>query len=293
MENYPLVTVMVPSYNHEKYIESAIQSIIDQDYENIELIVIDDGSRDNSANIIRALIPQCEKRFKRFEFRSRPNKGLCRTLNEALDWSQGQYFSATASDDMLDRCKVSAQVQAFAQKTANVRLVGVFAGLAMIDEQGKVLRTRGRDECFGFREVMRRTAFMPGSAVMFVTEALKQVGGYNSDYKIEDLYMALKLSSIGGHFLSIKRPLVLYRRHDDNFSSKSDLIWEAVKKIIDDYREHDLYRQGLAFSQLIQAHDVQGVSKKASLSWGWAAMKTYPLCVFSRSFIWWIAKFLR
>ncbi|MCD2506173.1 glycosyltransferase family A protein, partial [Staphylococcus aureus] len=73
--------------------------MIDQDYENIELIIIDDGSKDNSVIKIQEMVECCKQRFTRFEFRSRANIGLSATLNEALEWCEGEYFSALASDD--------------------------------------------------------------------------------------------------------------------------------------------------------------------------------------------------
>ena len=105
--NKPLVTGLIPSYNHAKYIKESIQSMIDQDYENMEMIIIDDGSSDNSIEIIESMIPLCKKRFKRFEFRHRENKGVSATLNEGIMWSKGKYLSPLASDDMAMPNKTS------------------------------------------------------------------------------------------------------------------------------------------------------------------------------------------
>ena len=74
-DNQLLVSVVIPCYNHEKFIQDCIQSVIDQTYQNIELIIIDDGSKDSSVEIIEKMLPACEQRFVRFEFRNRPNKG--------------------------------------------------------------------------------------------------------------------------------------------------------------------------------------------------------------------------
>ena len=92
--NQPLVSVVIPCYNHEQFVQDSIQSVIDQTYRNIELIIIDDGSKDGSVEKIQEMVDICEQRFTRFEFRSRPNKGLSSTLNEALEWCKGKYFSA-------------------------------------------------------------------------------------------------------------------------------------------------------------------------------------------------------
>lgn len=79
-EDQPLVSVVIPCYNHEQFVQEAIQSVIDQDYTNIELLIIDDGSKDSSAEKIEKLIAVCKQRFNRFEFKSRANKGISATL---------------------------------------------------------------------------------------------------------------------------------------------------------------------------------------------------------------------
>ncbi|WP_083829471.1 glycosyltransferase family A protein [Oceanimonas sp. GK1] len=103
MNNNPLVSVVIPCYNHAQFVQESIQSVIDQDYENIELIIIDDGSKDNSVEVIQEMIPACEERFKRFEFRHRPNKGLCATLNEGIGLAAGDIIGFCSSDDILHK----------------------------------------------------------------------------------------------------------------------------------------------------------------------------------------------
>ena len=69
VQQQPLVSIIVPCYNHQDYIQACIESIIGQDYRNLEFIIIDDGSKDRSAEKIKALENQCKARFSRFEFR--------------------------------------------------------------------------------------------------------------------------------------------------------------------------------------------------------------------------------
>ena len=104
--NQPLVSVVIPCYNHESFVQDSIQSVIDQTYQNIELIIIDDGSKDGSVEKIKEMIPACQERFIRFEFRHRPNKGLSATLNEALEWCEGEFFSPLASDASFSASKI-------------------------------------------------------------------------------------------------------------------------------------------------------------------------------------------
>ncbi|WP_165497282.1 glycosyltransferase family 2 protein [Phytopseudomonas dryadis] len=288
----PLVSVVIPCYNHAQFVQETIRSVIDQDYENIELIIIDDGSKDNSVEVIKKMLPACEERFARFEFRYRQNKGLCATLNEALEWCEGEYFSPTASDDILKKDKISAQLAVMLSKKEK-NIIGVFVGIELIDSNNKSLKTRGKEQAFGFKEVFLRTAFMPGQAVMLNRSSIAAVDGYDPDKKIEDLDVFLKLSSVGGRFYSIKQPLVQYRRHDDNLSSKLDVMWPAIYKILSKYERHSLFNHALARSMLIHAHDVQAVNKLNCIDWVVKALVKYPPVVFSKSFAWLLVKMFR
>ncbi len=79
-----LVSVTISAYNHERYIEECIRSIIAQTYENIELLVIDDGSTDRTFEILQSLKPECEKRFVRVVFETQKNQGTKITGNKFL-----------------------------------------------------------------------------------------------------------------------------------------------------------------------------------------------------------------
>ena len=98
----PLVSVIIPCYNHQNYIESCLLSIMKQTYFAIELIIIDDCSKDSSVNIMKKNLEQLQQRFERVEIREhKVNKGLTKTLNEGLNLSRGNYIKVLASDDML------------------------------------------------------------------------------------------------------------------------------------------------------------------------------------------------
>ena len=230
----PLVSVCVPVYNHEKFVEECLQSIINQSYKKIELIVIDDGSRDGSAEVISKLISICESRFVRFKFISRSNKGLCKTLNEALDWCQGDFFSGLASDDVWYPEKILSQVQLFYGFDKSVAVVS--AELQSIDERGNIL---GKVNCpthsgqlFEFNDVILGNARIPAPAAMIRMSNLREIGKYDEESIVEDLYMWLSLTSIGYKiFLS---PLIVckYRVHSDNTNTKVRIMHQHVARLI-------------------------------------------------------------
>ncbi|MFT0213776.1 glycosyltransferase [Pseudomonas sp. F1_0610] len=292
MNERPLVSIVVPCYNHENFVQETIQSIIDQDYKNIELIIIDDGSKDNSVSMIQKLVPACEARFVRFEFRHRQNKGLCATLNEGLAWSRGQYFSPSASDDILEFDKISIQVNIL-NKEHTEDIAGVFTGISIINESKEIIKIRGANKVIGFREAFLRSALMPGQAFMAKRSILNEVSGYNENFKIEDLDLFLRICSAGYFLVSINKPLVYYRQHENNLSSNFNIMLDAVKNILAQYSNNPLYAKALSNSIMIEAHGVQRSSKRKSWYVMFDAIKTYPLNIFSKSFVWYFIKFLK
>lgn len=137
MTEKPLVSVAIPCYNHEKFVQQAIQSVIDQDYKNIELLIIDDGSKDSSIQKIKDMIPSCEKRFVRFDFKTRENKGLSETLNEIVSMSNGIYFSVLASDDIIKSDKISSLVEAL--ESSGERCCVAFGDASFINDSGEII----------------------------------------------------------------------------------------------------------------------------------------------------------
>lgn len=100
MYNKPLISVLIPAYNHQNYVQKTIQSIIGQTYPNIELIVIDDGSKDLTWQKIQEMRELCTARFTRVHFETKPNEGTCDTLNKLLNYAKGEYIYFIASDDL-------------------------------------------------------------------------------------------------------------------------------------------------------------------------------------------------
>lgn len=107
-----LVSVIIPVYNTEEYLEEAVQSIINQTLEEIEIIIINDGSTDNSLQIIEILA----KKDKRISFYSQENKGLSATRNRGIELAKGAYIYFMDSDDLLDKNALLSCYQICSQK---------------------------------------------------------------------------------------------------------------------------------------------------------------------------------
>lgn len=207
----PLVSILVSCYNHEQYIEECILSIIQQDYDNIELIVIDDGSSDNSANIIQRL-----QQEHHFYFEAQTNMGLTKTLNKMLAMAKGKYIAPIGSDDILLPHKTSLQVDVLEQR-ADIAVVG--GNILCIDEQGNV-KTKQRHKDYrevDFKTIFRQPKLIPAApSVMIRADVLKEIGGYNTECQLEDLYLWLKITQAGHPIAVLAEVVAHYREHASN-----------------------------------------------------------------------------
>lgn len=234
----PLVSIAIPSYNHAQFVQETIQSVIDQDYENIELIIIDDGSEDKSVEAIKEMIPFCNQRFTRFELRCRPNKGLPVTLNECLEWANGKFFSPIASDDILLSNKISNLLSAW----NNDESLGVIFGDAEFigKDSEKIeldiyspfqtynLKTNRfllyytafnfdyKDKNkFGSYESVLSGNYLPAMSCIILKSLLVNSGGWNPECVVEDWQMWLELSKKTQFFL-VDCIVSKYRLHGNN-----------------------------------------------------------------------------
>lgn len=238
----PLVSVVIPCYNHEDFVQASIQSVINQTYENIELIIIDDGSKDGSFAKIEEMTKLCEQRFVNFEFRSRPNKGLSATLNEAIEWCQGEYYSGIASDDVILSHKLKVQVE-FLNSHHNV--LAVFGGVQHIDENDKIIATSlSKSRYYDFKRIIMHKFDLPAVTQLIRLQALKETGGYDSSIVLEDWYMWLKLTK-HGRIYYMSEIFALYRLHDNNISKDSEKMKQGRLDVLSFFKDSKYYNKAL------------------------------------------------
>lgn len=240
----PLVSVVIPCYNHSDFVQDCILSVINQTYNNIELIIIDDGSPDDSVVKIRQMLQACQQRFVRFEFRSRANKGLSATLNEALAWCQGSLFSVIASDDQMLAHKTQKQVQ-YMQQHADC--AACFGGVHLIDNDNNLKSSRlTQAKEYSFEDIILNKHDLPAATQMARLEIVKQLGGYNEKVKVEDWYMLLKMTANAAYKVSyLNEYLCNYRFHENNFSKNAQAMKKELLNILDEYQDHSLYKRAV------------------------------------------------
>lgn len=235
----PLVTICTPVYNHEKYLHDYFKSIMHQSYQNIELIIIDDCSDDNSVKIIEEWMEALEKRFSRVSFIARKtNKGLIYNCNEGLQIASGKYFCLFASDDIMHQDNIKNKVE-YLKKYKDVALV--YSDGFLIDENSsyedlenhlvaKFSQNQNLYEGEVFQKLIDFGNFIPAPAVLVRREILLKLGGYSSDYMFEDYQMWLKIAK-EHKFGLIHKPLVYYRLSANSLSRSVD----SFKKMINDH----------------------------------------------------------
>jgi alpha-1,3-rhamnosyltransferase len=188
----PLVTVIVPSYNHVSYVKQCIDGILNQSYKNIELIVIDDGSTDGSVELLQEL-----SNDKSFTLIIQNNIGLSSTLNNGLkNYTQGKYVSFCASDDFWLPHKIKVQVDFM---EANNQIPMCYGKMILVDEDNIYLEqlTEGHNKNlkggFIFDDIILINFHLPVT-YLFRVEIFNELGYFPDNLWTEDLYMNLKIS---------------------------------------------------------------------------------------------------
>ncbi|ENV13453.1 hypothetical protein F965_01354 [Acinetobacter schindleri NIPH 900] len=241
--NQPLVSVVIPCYNHESFVQDSIQSVIDQTYQNIELIIIDDGSKDGSVEKVQEMLPACKERFVRFEFRHRTNKGLSTTLNEALEWCQGEYLSPLASDDIFLKNKITDQIEVL-EKEKNI--VALFGGIELINENNDFVEELKIEyiKKYSFKEIILHKHIIYAPTQLIRMRYVKEVGGYKEDLIIEDWYMWLKLSKLG-ELVAYPQTYTKYRQHDNNTVKQLDKMCNGRFHVLSYFKDSKYYSEAM------------------------------------------------
>ena len=233
--NFPLVSVVVVCYNHEKYINECIDSIMHQSYTNIEVLVFDNGSTDNSPFILKEL--QAKYKFKLY---FQENTGVPRALNKSIKMVKGKYVSPMSTDDFwpLNRIEIGVKFMENCEKK-----IAVCGGNAVtVDENSNIFRkqTFMPYHEFCFDNVFLDDKNIPALTALIRRKVLIEVGGYDESFVGEASQMWLKITNQGYRIAYLNQLLGYYRRHKTNIS-KSKVWIPGYISTIDAYKNHQNY----------------------------------------------------
>lgn len=217
------VFVFVPSYNHAAFVGRCLKSIIKQTLQPTKLLVIDDGSKDDSARVIKETLRDCP--FPS-ELIQRENLGLCRTLNQGFEQSAGDYFAYLGSDDLWLPDFLERRVELM-QNRPNAVLS--FGNAYLIDEADRILESSTDWAAYKYpnhREMLLR-GFAPVSSTVFYRRALIADLRWNEDSRLEDYEFYLKCAP-RGEFAFDKEIQAAWRQHGWNTSADTPLMMTEV-----------------------------------------------------------------
>jgi len=250
----PLVSIIVPVYNHERFVEATIRSLIGQIYKNLELILVDDGSSDDSSGVLRSLEQVCKARFVRCIVLEQPNAGITAALNRGIAASEGSFLLWLASDDVAEPDAIDTLLPYLLQNSE----IGLACGDAVfIDAYGDPTTRKHGTEHFrsSIRHCIARRKesfdlskdfgayrsfiggyYMPIGCLIRRSHFLK-AGYFDESYASEDSELWLRLSKVC-RFTFIDRALYRRRLHEVNTHRvmRTRLSFDSVRLMLREAR---------------------------------------------------------
>ena len=220
----PLVSIVIPVYNGEKYISKSIESILNQDYKNIELIIVNDGSTDKTKEIINSYT-------NKSKIIHQTNSGQSNALNNGWNISQGDILGYLSCDDELNENCISTCLTYF----KNNDIVVVYPNYNLIDEYDNILNEINLGP-FSKKKLIEDLVCFPGPGALFRKSIYSEIGGWDDSLtQVPDFEDWLRTAE-KGNFIRVNKTLASFRKHDDSGSfksiniKKSNEIIEVVKK---------------------------------------------------------------
>lgn len=237
----PLVTAIIGNYNQEHFVIEALESVRAQTYPNVQVIVFDDCSTDNSIAVIEDWIER--HRLDAAFIKHSKNIGMCASLNEVLPQVQGKYVSIVAADDIWLPEKLSRQVTLIEQVGESASLV--YSDCYLCTEDGNLLPgtmhagatwAGGPPSGFVF-DILVRQNFIPAATALIRKDSIESIGGYDERICIEDwnmwLKLALKYKVLFSPYISAIRRIVPTSMEHGNLRGMAEGEHEIMLKWID------------------------------------------------------------
>lgn len=256
----PLVSVIIPAYNHELYIRDTLESIIRQSYEHIELIIIDDGSKDDTLKVIGSMRSICEQRFLRVHVETQENQGTCTTLNKLISLAKGEYVLLIASDDEL----LPNAVASLVEKMEQTPDAGLVTGRNVImDGEGKAcFWDESRNNVYipekakylSFSDFLDATTYPTTHPKWGTYEALlqcnhipngylirksilDQIPPFTKEAPLEDWWLMLQIAKLS-RIVSINKETFRYRWHAANTIKQAEKMRDYGERTINWEKEY-------------------------------------------------------
>mgnify|MGYP001368227563 FL=1 len=211
----PKITVYITNHNYQDYIEEAVESVLSQSFQDFELLIIDDGSEDNSRKVINKYQDR-----DRVKIILQERKGLNVTNNIALKQAKGEFIVRLDADDYLHPEALEKMEENLSN---NPKAAMIFPDYFNIDKFGNIINTVRRHNFS--KEVSLFDLPAHGACTMIRTNLLRELGGYDENFDRQDGYDLWLKVIFKYRILNLNEPLFFYRQHGSNLTSNSyDLL---------------------------------------------------------------------
>lgn len=244
--DYPLISVIIPVYNHEKFVQEALNSVLFQTYPCLEVIIIDDGSKDQSAPLVEEWLKSlpAKQEGRSFNFFRQPNQGAHATINKGLALAKGELLTILNSDDVYDIHRLKKMVDRL--RAENGRLI--FSEVRGIDEKGEDVPVahpwrRGYESTLASLtslptvglQLMKSNLAMSTGNLLFTRDLYAAVGEFK-DLKLAHDYDFLIRALLLEEPIFLQEPLYYYRLHGNNtFTQVNHLLQKELNEIYRTY----------------------------------------------------------
>lgn len=237
----PLVSVIVPCYNHGRFLGNAIESILSQDYSQTEIIVIDDGSTDNTEHLAKS--------FPSVHYHNQPNQGLAAARNTGIELASGKYLVFLDADDILLPKAISTQVNFMKQ---NKEPAFVSGGHCTSDENlQNYQHVFAEVEKDHYLHLLQRNFIGMHAAVMYRRDIISQYMFDTAFKAVEDYDLYLRIAADHAVFHHTL-PIAVYRAHSNNMSADLKLMLQHAlkalhkqKPFLTDREKQEAYKKGV------------------------------------------------
>lgn len=278
-----LVTVVITCYNYASYIEGCINSILDQRYKDFEIVVVNDGSTDNTDEVISGFLSN-----PRIKYIKQSNAGQANAKNTGIKHSEGKYIAFLDADDLWDETKLEKQIPLF----ENPRVGVVFSKARYIDENGNELEFELSGEYLIPRSgrvsnYLIFDNFVPFSSSVVRRECFEKVGFFDESLKMGidwDLWLRI---SVYYEFDFVDEPLLIYRiGHSGQMSKNLEVRLQCSDKIMERFIKENkklfsasLVRKALHYSYCNRGNFYWSLDAKRSLYFFLRAVCTWPFSI--------------
>lgn len=234
MDKYPLITIGVSAYNRVNYLPFCLDSLLAQTYPNCEIIVIDDGSSDNTRELMQTKYPQIKYVYQE-------NAGDAAAKNHAAELAQGKYIVFNDSDDLFYPDTVERLYKALDPSDENACSYGTYQ---TIDANGKELPTKRKMTVYPSGKITKELLqhiIVNNCGTLIPLKLFKKCNCFNTELKVSYDWALFLEMSLSGTFAAVQEPVFLRRRHSSNLSSASyakiHIVWQCFENFLSNHND--------------------------------------------------------